>query len=220
MHLTVLDQALLMGQEAIPGDVPWMGVALEKAPLLPGHLLRVGFAFQVLPRTGATETEHARVAGIMQRVQGDGVGQFLPGDVPAARLPPFGELQALAAKGLHGGPRRTRALEGVEKHPQALADLLVGFQHDVVLLIVHQPDGQRHLEFGALGFVEHAPHQSRLEHVQFGLAHRPLETEQEPVVEVPRIIEPILVQDERVRERADLQQPMPVGTVAGQARDL
>ena len=59
-----------------------------------------------------------------------------------------------------------------------------------------------------------------MQHVQFRLAHRALESEQEPVVEVSGIVDAVLVEDQRVAQRADLQQPMPVGGVAGQPRDL
>ena len=35
-----------------------------------------------------------------------------------------------------------------------------------------------------------------------------------------RVVDPILIEDQRVRQRADLEQPVPVGRVPGQARDL
>jgi hypothetical protein len=53
-------------------------------------------------------------------------------------------------------------------------------------------------------------------HVQLGFAHGPLEAEQQAVVEVRGIVDAILVEDEGVGERADLQQPVPVGRVAGE----
>jgi hypothetical protein len=42
----------------------------------------------------------------------------------------------------------------------------------------------------------------------------------EPVVEVGRIVDAVLVQDQRIGQGADLEQAMPVGVVACQARDL
>jgi hypothetical protein len=50
--------------------------------------------------------------------------------------------------------------------------------------------------------------------VQLGLAHRALQTEQQPIVEVGRVIETVLVADQRPGERGDLQQAVPVGVVA------
>ena len=56
--------------------------------------------------------------------------------------------------------------------------------------------------------------------MQLGLAHGALEAEQQPVVEVGRVIEAVLVADQRAGQRADLQQPVPVGVVAGQPGHL
>jgi hypothetical protein len=56
--------------------------------------------------------------------------------------------------------------------------------------------------------------------MQFGLAHGAFEAEQQPVVELAGIIEPVLVADQRRGQRADLQQPVPVGVVAGQPGHL
>ena len=48
----------------------------------------------------------------------------------------------------------------------------------------------------------------------------PFRPEQQPVVEVGRVIQPVLVADQRARHGADLQQPVPVGVVAGQPGHL
>ena len=56
--------------------------------------------------------------------------------------------------------------------------------------------------------------------MQLGLAHGALEPEQQPVVEVGRVIEAVLVADQRAGHGADLQQPVPVGVVAGQPGHL
>ena len=56
--------------------------------------------------------------------------------------------------------------------------------------------------------------------MELRFAHGPLQPEQEPVVEVAGVVDPVLVQDERLGERADLQKPVPIGRVARQPRDL
>ena len=56
--------------------------------------------------------------------------------------------------------------------------------------------------------------------MQLGFAHRALEAQQEPIVEVGRIVYAVLVENQRVGEGADLQQPMPVGIVPREAGDL
>jgi hypothetical protein len=56
--------------------------------------------------------------------------------------------------------------------------------------------------------------------VQLGLAHRALQAEHEPVVEVAWVIDAVSVGDQRVGQRAQMQQPIPVGVVTGQPTDL
>ena len=50
------------------------------------------------------------------------------------------------------------------------------------------------------------------------LCFRSIQTQQQAIVEVRRIVQPILIEDERVGERAQLKQPMPIGGVARQTR--
>ena len=56
--------------------------------------------------------------------------------------------------------------------------------------------------------------------MQFRFAHRALESQEQPVIEMAWIVEAVLVQNQSVRQRANLQQTMPVRAVARQARDL
>jgi hypothetical protein len=53
--------------------------------------------------------------------------------------------------------------------------------------------------------------------MKFGFRHLAFETQQQSVIETGRVIQPILVQDQGVVVRADLQQPLPVGVVARQS---
>ena len=55
---------------------------------------------------------------------------------------------------------------------------------------------------------------------QLHLAHRSLHAEQEPVVWKTGIVDAVLVGDQRPDEAAELQQRVPVSSVAGQARRL
>ena len=56
--------------------------------------------------------------------------------------------------------------------------------------------------------------------MQLGFAHGPFEAEQQPVVELSGVIDAVFVQDQSVGQGADLEQPVPVRRVAGQAGDL
>src|SRR5712692_5245845 len=52
------------------------------------------------------------------------------------------------------------------------------------------------------------------------LCFRSIQPEQEPVVEVCRIIDSILIENERASQRTQLEQPVPVGGVPSQTRNL
>ena len=56
--------------------------------------------------------------------------------------------------------------------------------------------------------------------MQLCFAHRAFQAEQQAVVEVARIVEPVLVEDEGLGQGADLEQAMPLRGVAGQPRHL
>src|SRR5438477_740338 len=56
--------------------------------------------------------------------------------------------------------------------------------------------------------------------MQLDLAHAAFEAEQEPVIEYARMVQTISVGDQRIDERAEIQQVVPVAIVAGQPRDL
>ena len=51
-------------------------------------------------------------------------------------------------------------------------------------------------------------------------ARRALEPEQQPVIEAGRIVDAVLVENESGGKRAQLDEPVPVGRVAGEAGDL
>jgi hypothetical protein len=53
--------------------------------------------------------------------------------------------------------------------------------------------------------------------MEFGLTHCSLEPKQEPVIEACWIVYPVLVENQRISERADFQEPMPVSIVSRQA---
>ena len=95
-----------------------------------------------------------------------------------------------------------------------------GSRHDLAGGVVDEPDRQRRLQLAAARLGQDAALQAGADEVQLGLAHRAFEAEQQPVVEVAGVVEAVLVADQRPGERADLEQPVPVGVVAGQARDL
>lgn len=63
--------------------------------------------------------------------------------------------------------------------------------------IVDHPHGKRQAELATPRLVEKTAAQSRLQYVQFRLAHGPLEAQQQPVVEMDEIVNAVFVKDER-----------------------
>src|SRR5258705_10174240 len=58
------------------------------------------------------------------------------------------------------------------------------------------------------------------EHREFELAHRALHAKQQPIVGMARIVESVLVDDERADQSTELDQRMPVAAIAGKTRRL
>ena len=54
--------------------------------------------------------------------------------------------------------------------------------------------------------------------MKFRFRHGPFQTQQEPVVEVGRVVDSILIENERAGQRTQLDQPMPIGGVPRQSR--
>ena len=86
--------------------------------------------------------------------------------------------------------------------------------------VVGQADRQGDSQFAAAGLVANAALGAGAKDVQLRLAERALETQQQSVVEVARIVEAFFIQDQRAGQGADLQQPVPIEAIAGQPGDL
>jgi hypothetical protein len=70
---------------------------------------------------------------------------------------------------------------------------------------VHKADGHHLLELPAPGAAQDAAPQSRFEHVQFRFTHGAFQAQQQTIIEVRRIVKPILIEDQRVSECAQLK---------------
>jgi len=79
---------------------------------------------------------------------------------------------------------------------------------------------QPELQLTSARFGHVAAEHPSAQHVQLGLAHGALETEKQPVVEVRRIVDTVLVQDQGAAQGTNLEQAVPIAGVARQAGDL
>jgi hypothetical protein len=88
--------------------------------------------------------------------------------------------------------------------------LLVGIEHHAIERVIGQTDRQAHLQFTAACFVQDTTDQPRPQHMELRLADRVLKPQQQPIVVLAGVIQPVLVQDQRAAEGAQLEQAMPI----------
>ena len=154
----------------------------------------------------------------MQDVQDLVVAQAVPVQLAGAGAAAVaaGEEQLLVTEGLDHGERRTGGGEGFEQQRQGAADARVGVRGHLVAQVVDQPDRQLQFQFPAAGLGQYPAAEPGSQEMEFEFRHLAFEAQQGAVVETGRVIQPVLVQDQGVVVRADLQQPLPVGVVARQ----
>ena len=109
------------------------------------------------------------------------------------------------------------AIELVEDRAHHLLGLLVGVEGQAASRLADIADRRVVEQLAAAGLVQPPLVHPGAEEVQLGLAHDALETQEETVVEVGRVVEPIVVAQEGAEQAAGAHQGDPVGVGAGQA---
>src|SRR5262245_3495724 len=141
--------------------------------------------------------------------------EFIPGHVTfvwsAINAPR--ELETLLTERPDRCDRRSGALEDAKELANALLNARVRVEPHLSLAFVDKTDRQPNLELATTCFVEDPPLQPGPKDVQLRFTHRPLQAQQQ-IVEVGGIVDAVLVEDQRVGESADLQEPMPIARVA------
>jgi hypothetical protein len=138
----------------------------------------------------------------------------------AAGAHPPREGQRVGPEVLDHRRGRPDPAEGFEEQVHTGAHARIRVADDAAHGIMHQAHRERHPELPAAGLVEDAALQPGAKDVEFRFAHRALEPQEQPVVELRRMVHPVLIQDECVGQRTDLEEAVPVGRTAGQPRDL
>src|SRR5258706_6039272 len=75
-------------------------------------------------------------------------------------------------------------------------------------------------KFATSSLVANAAKQSCPQYMRLGFAHGAFETEYQAIVEQRRMIDAVAITDEGIGETAKIEQAIPVGGVAGEARDF
>jgi hypothetical protein len=131
-----------------------------------------------------------------------------------------GKPQTLFTKeagGLHGAGG---SIERIEQHADRALNFNVRVEDDLAVRSIDQAGGRADLELTAARLVEDAAAQAGSYYMEFGLAHRPFEAEQEPVVEGRGVVDTVLVKDQGTAQRTELDQTVPIGRVSGQSGNL
>src|ERR1039457_523829 len=99
---------------------------------------------------------------------------------------PVRKLQSFSTKGLDRSRGRTSAPEGTEELPNAFLNTQIRIQAYFIVDTVFKSDRKPHLQFPAARLVEDASAQPCPQHMQFRLAHRALQSQQQAVIEIDR----------------------------------
>ena len=199
-------------------------VADQHRPLRAGQLDRRGGDRAVRPddpaRAAAPEHVRPRITRVLQHPHDPRVAQHAPPQLARPRAAPRALREPPARERAEHPIRRAGRHERGEHVGDRRLDLLVGVDDRLAVLVIDVPDRESEpqlaaLRGGALGALQPAGH-----HVQLGLGHLRLQPQQQPIVEVLQVIDPVSVQHQGVGQRAELKQPQEVRVVARQPRDL
>ena len=200
-----------------------MGVRQKDCPLLTGEASISRLSGEAeLSLSGPPVDVRSRVTGIVEDLEHASMSECTGYERPRPRTDgdTLRPRDFLLLEVAHHHPRGSGALEGFEHEADGALDLLVGIEHQLLVGADDISQRRRHRQLAAARLVELSADQARAQHVQLGFTHRPLEPEQQAVIEVGRIVEPVFVQNERLAQGADLEQAMPIARVTGESRDL
>jgi len=216
-------QALTVGEELIPGDVAWMMVRNDDAPLIlwPEAGLSADLAGRPNLLASLISSEHvsAGVRWVRQDAEHPRMGQAAPEQfaVPGASVRSTRKAQAELLEALHHGIGRALSFEQFKDHSNGTLHFLVGIKRNLVV-VENKADRQSEMQLTLACLVELAAVEARADDVQFCLSESTLHAEYKAIVEVGWIVTPILVDDERAGDGAQLEQAMPVLVRSRQAR--
>ena len=170
---------------------------------------------------GAAEDIGAGIDRVRQQVVQGVVDRQLPDHLAAFRTI-FGrrQRQALLAHPEMDLPHRLQLGELGEGERDRLLNATIGVLLDAIVRRLEVADRHGEEEFAAAGLLLQGFERALAEQRQLHLAHRALHAEQQAIVRMPRIVDAVLVDDQRADQPAELEQRMPVAPVAGEPRGL
>ena len=99
-----------------------------------------------------------------------------------------------------------------------LLDTAIGILLDPIVRRLEVANRHGEKEFSPPSLLLQGLERALAEQREFHLAHGPLHTEKQAIIRMPRIINAVLVNDQRADQSAELDQRVPVAPVAGEPR--
>jgi hypothetical protein len=204
--VVVFDQhlPLVLRQHAAPDPE---GPVIADQPLLPA----------------AAEGIRAGVGGMGQHVVHRVIGRPGPDDLRSADVGAGlqGELQALVAQPQPDPAHRPADGELAEDRGDDAGDGLIGMHQDLpVGLAPDQPDREAAAQLAPGGLVPDRAVQPGPQDMELTFGHSALKPQDQPVIEHRGMIDAVGVGDQGVGHPGQVEEPVPVGVVAGQPRAL
>jgi hypothetical protein len=222
----VSGQAFLVAQISILGDVGRDLVRDHHLPLQRFDSDLTGMRKARLSPTRIVAPQPKDITSCIKRMVDDRVEGAMDWSVPlqAPRLWPalhtHAQLDFVPHQVAEHGVDQTEFVELVEDQPDDELNLLVRVQGDPVGGQLDVAGGNLGKQLTAAGLVQLRVIEPLLLEVQLGLAHRPFQPQQQPIVVQSQVIDAVLIGQEGVENRAPLQKTIPVGVGPGQSTDL
>ena len=117
-------------------------------------------------------------------------------------------------------PNRLQLGELGEDEPDRFPDAPIRVLLDPVVAHLEEPDSDSEEKLAAASLLLQGLERALTEEREFHLAHCALHAKQKAIVRVAGIVDAVLIDDQRVDQAAELQQSVPVSSVAREPRRL
>ena len=173
------------------------------------------------PARRAPECIGAGINRIGQDVVHDVVGRQAPHDAVRLAPPRFGgQFDPFVSDPDVHLPRALELGEFREDELNGLLDALVRILFDPAAPDFHIARGHAENQVAATRHLAQRLLRALAEQRQFEFAHRAFHTQQQSIVGMARIVDSVLVDEDRADQSTELYQRVPVAAVAGEARSL
>jgi hypothetical protein len=108
------------------------------------------------------------------------------------------------------GPGRTKAVELIEYQSNHAAGLLIRIQRIATFRWPDVSDRRADEYFASSDLVQQALTHAVPQHMQLGLRHDPRQAQEQAVIVIRRVVQAILIRQQRTEQAAQFEQLMPV----------